>query len=96
MSCCCMVFSAWIDGLIRPRDDQFANFAGIVLGFDDFAGGDFHGGVAIIAFAHPLVVVNLAEVAHARVWQERDDERFGAEIFRKRAWRKCSRRRNRR
>src|SRR6266446_930406 len=67
--------------LIRARDDQFAHFAGLVLGVDHFAGGDFHGGFHVTALAHPLVVVNLAEIAHSGVRQEGHDESFLAEVF---------------
>src|SRR5229473_7547235 len=67
--------------LIRARDDQFAHFAGLVLGVHHFAGGDFHGGFHVTALAHPLVVVNLAEIAHSGVRQERHDESFLAEVF---------------
>src|SRR6266446_1942332 len=67
--------------LIRARDDQFAHFAGLVLGVDHFAGGDFHGGFHVTALAHPLVVVNLAEIAHSGVRQEGHDESFLAEAF---------------
>src|SRR6266404_1676149 len=68
-------------GLIRARDDQFADFAGLVLGVHHFAGGDFHGGFQVAALAHPLVVVDLAEIAHSGVRQEGHDESFLAEVF---------------
>src|SRR5580658_10414781 len=67
--------------LVRTSDDQLADFAGFVLGVDDFRGGNAKSGFHIAAFAHPFVVVNLTEIAHAGVRQERDDERFGTEVF---------------
>src|SRR3989442_2797009 len=42
-----------------------------------------HRRIHVAAFAHPFIVVDLAEVAHAGVRQQRDDEILGAQIFRK-------------
>jgi hypothetical protein len=72
------------NSLIGARDDQFADLSGVMFFCaDNFAGSDFYGGVYVAALAHPLVVVDLAEIAHAGVGKEGDDERFRVEIFRK-------------
>src|SRR5258708_3192742 len=68
--------------LIGPRDTQLAHFSGLVLGVDNFRGGDGHGGVNVAALAHPFVVVNLAEVTHTGVGKKRNNEIAGTEIFR--------------
>src|SRR5580704_6467414 len=52
-----------------------------MLGVDDFGGGDANGGFDVAALAHPFVVVDLAEIAHAGVWKKSDDESFGAKVF---------------
>src|SRR5580704_9527706 len=70
------------DGLVGTRDDQFADFPGVMFRADHFASGNLHGGVNVSALAHPLVVIDLAEIAHAGVGQECDDKRFGSQIFR--------------
>ncbi len=64
-----------------------------MFGVDDFRGSELYGGFRVAPLAHPFVVVNLAQVAHARVWQERDDEDSGPQIFRAAAaLPKCNRR----
>src|SRR5579885_2404435 len=69
------------NGLVRASDDQLANFAGLMLGVNDFGGGDGNGGIHVAALAHPLVIINLAEIAHAGIGEERDDEIVRAEIL---------------
>ena len=70
------------NGLIGPRNHQLAYFAGAMLGVDHFLGGDLHGGIDVAALTHPFIVVDLAEIAHARVGKKRDDESLRAEVLR--------------
>src|SRR6266566_1258900 len=69
------------NGLVRPRDDQFAHFAGRVFGVDDFRCGDGGSRVNIAALVHPQVVVNFAEIARAGVRQQRHHEVTRAQVF---------------
>src|ERR1700730_8424325 len=69
------------NGLIRAGDHQLAHFAGLVLGVDDFSGGDLHGGIDVAALAHPFVVIEFAEIAHAGVGKQGDDEGLRSEVF---------------
>src|SRR2546425_4748231 len=59
------------DGLVRPRNNQLAHLACLVLYTHHIPSGQRHFGLHISALAHPLVAVHLAEVAHAGVGQER-------------------------
>lgn len=61
------------DGLIGAGDDEFAMLAVLHFDADDVGGaeGDFGFNVAVLA--HPAVVVNFGEIAHAGVGKESDD-----------------------
>ncbi len=70
------------NSLIRPRNHKFADFAGLPLGVDDFRGGDGHAGFDVATLAHPFVVVNLAQIAHAGIGKQRNDKIVRSKIFR--------------
>src|SRR6267143_790737 len=71
------------NSLIGARDDQLAHLSNGVFGVDDFRYGDGRRGIHVAALAHPFFVVNLAEVAHAGIRQQGDDEIVRSQVFRK-------------
>ena len=82
MSCSCMVFSAWKTVWYGRAMTSSRTLPDLCLALTTSPAVILHGGVDVAALAHPFVVVDLAEIAHAGVGQERDDESFRAEVFR--------------
>src|SRR6267143_1035877 len=69
------------NSLIGARDDQLAHLSNGVFGVDDFRYGDGRRGIHVAALAHPFFVVNLAEVAHAGIRQQGDDEIVRSQVL---------------
>lgn len=61
------------NGLIRAGDDEFAMLAVLQFNADDVGGAERNFRFDVAVLAHPAVVVDFAEVAHARVGEKRDN-----------------------
>lgn len=61
------------DGLIGAGDDEFAMLAVLHFDANDIGGAERDFGFNVAVLAHPGVVVNFGEIAHAGVGEEGDD-----------------------